>query len=515
MRQRFTRRTFLQTSSAIAGAVALGLGPSAKAARDRVVVRIDRDIQNLDPAFRIGAVESNIGRCVCRRLVMFKPGSFEWENDAAAEISQPDPKRIEFRLKPGMMFHGGFGEMTAEDVKFSFERFSQTGADGKKSSYAKDWAALDQVEVTGTYTGRLHLKNAAPALWLIAIADGSGLIVSRRAYDKLGDKAATQMIGAGPYTMAEWVPGQRILLRADPDYLGPKPHFREVVIRPIQEFKTAELAFRAGEVDFTRLLAANAAEFAKETSGRVVQRDSINYVWVGINVEKPPFDDIRVRRAIRSAIDVDEVLLAAYNGAVGRARALMAPGLLGHWKDAPVYKHDPAAAKKLLAEAGHARGLKARLTLLNRADNKNAALVMQANLKAVGIDLELEVLDGGSFWSMGKGEAGKNLELSLQRFGGKADPSFQTQWFLSEQTGVWNWQRWQNAEFDRLNAIGETTTDTEKRAAAYVQMQQLMDESAAYIWLTHESNVFATKNWLEPSIMPNGDDWQYRYFRET
>jgi peptide/nickel transport system substrate-binding protein len=235
---------------------------------------------------------------------------------------------------------------------------------------------------------------------------------------------------------------------------------------------------------------------------------------VGLNVEKPPLDDLRVRQAIRKAIDVDQVILAGYNGTVERANALMAPGLLGHWADAPVYQRDLEGAKKLLAEAGHAGGLDLRLTLLNQSQYVTAAQVIQANLAEAGINLELEVLDGGSYWSMGEGEAGENLELSLQQFGGKADPSFQSQWFVSEQTGEWNWQRWQNSEYDKLNAEAEATVDEEARAAAYIKMQQLMDESAAFIWLTHEVNMFASKKWLNPAILPNGDDWQYRHFEE-
>ena len=116
---------------------------------------------------------------------------------------------------------------------------------------------------------------------------------------------------------------------------------------------------------------------------------------------------------------------------------------------------------------------------------------------------------------MGEGEAGENLELSLQQFGGKADPSFQTQWFVSEPG-----RRMELAALEeRRTSTGSTSRRNRRptrRSASelYVQMQKLMDESAAYVWLTHEVNIFATKKWLKPSILPNGDDWQYRYFED-
>jgi peptide/nickel transport system substrate-binding protein len=516
MNFRLTRRRMLQGSAALgASTLATGWPRLAFAAgHERVVARIERDIQNLDPANRIGAVEGNILRAVQPRLAKFKPGVFEWEPDSAEKLEQVDDKTITFTLKKGIKWEKGYGEVTAEDVKFSFERFNP--AEGEKPTYAKDWGALDHVEVTDTYSGKIILKNPAPALWVIALADVSGCIVCKKAWGELGDKLKTSSVGAGPYTLAEWKPNESVTLRANPDYSGPAPAVKEIVLRPIQEPKTAQLAFRSDELHFTKLDDPAAADALKDdASADIIKQPSINYVWIGMNVEKKPLDDIRVRQAIRLAIDVDQVILAGYNGTVTRANALLAPGLLGHWDDAPVYQRDLEGAKKLLADAGISGGLDLRLTLLNQSQYVTAAQVAQANLAEAGINLKLEVLDGGSFWSMGEGDAGKNLELSLQQFGGKADPSFQTQWFVSEQIGEWNWQRWSNADFDKLNAEAESTTDEAKRKELYIQLQKLMDDSAAYVWLTHEVNIFATKKWLKPAILPNGDDWQFRDFKEA
>jgi peptide/nickel transport system substrate-binding protein len=411
------------------------------------------------------------------------------------------------------MFSHGYGEMTAEDVKFSFERFLQPGADGKRSAYAADWGALDKVETMGKYIGRIHLKSVSAAVWSTGIADGSGVIVSRRAVEELGEKFATQIVGAGPYYIAEWTPNQRMILKLNPEWKGAAVQFKEIELRPIADAKTAELAYRGDEVHFTRLEPAAVKEMERERSGRVLKQPSIHAAWIGLNVEKKPFDDDRVRRAVRLAIDVDEVLLAAYDGTVERANAILAKSMLGHWKDAPAIKRDVAQAKRLLAEAGHPNGFTTRLTVLNRATFQTAAQVIQAQLADAGIKVNLEVLDGGSFWSMGRGDNGKNLDMFLLRFGGKADPSFITQWFLPEQVGVWNWQRWVNADFKKIFDDGVTTLEGAQRAAHYIKLQQLMEQSNAFIWLTHEASAHATKSWLQPAILPNGDDHQYRYFR--
>jgi len=191
------------------------------------------------------------------------------------------------------------------------------------------------------------------------------------------------------------------------------------------------------------------------------------------------------------------------------------PSLVGYWKDAPVRKRDVAAAKKLLAEAGLASGFKTRLTVLNQAAYKTMAQVVQAHLAEIGVTVEIEALDGGSYWNSGKGDIGKNLDMSMQLFSAKMDPSFTSQWFVSEQVGVWNWQRWANPEYDSLHKLAASTVDEAERAKAMVRAQQLMDESAAFIWLTYDSNVFGAAAWAKPAILPNGTDWQFWNFAEA
>jgi peptide/nickel transport system substrate-binding protein len=116
---------------------------------------------------------------------------------------------------------------------------------------------------------------------------------------------------------------------------------------------------------------------------------------------------------------------------------------------------------------------------------------------------------------MGEGDKSKDLELTIIPYSSKFDPSFQTQWFLSEQVGVWNWQRWKSPEFDKLHKEAASITDPNKRAEKYIRMQQLLDESASCIWITHGVRDFAHAKWLKPAILPNGSNWQYRYFKEA
>lgn len=508
------RRTFLLGSSALS-MLPFARFAFAADARENPVVAIDMDIGNLDPGNRVGTTEDDIILACCQTLVRFKPGALDWDNDAAKSIKQVSDTEFEFELNPGQMFTGGYGEMTAEDVKYTFDRFIKGDKNGKKLTYADDLEALKEVQVTGKYTGKLILKHPSAALWLIGLADGSGAILSKKAVEELGDKIATTLIGSGPFMLKEWRPKEQFVVAANPDYKGPyKPHFQQITAKIIQDHKTSFLSYQAKELDFTAFDFDQFDTAKGLPDTKIIDIPGIDYTWIGINVEKGDLADIKVRQAIRWAIDVDAIIQGAYSGAVSRAKTLLAPGLLGHWADAPVYDRDVEKATALLAETGKT-GLTFSFTCLNDAQSLAVAQIAQANLAEVGITLNINALDGGAYWALGADDASKNLELSLIPYSSKFDPSFQTQWFLSSQVGLWNWQRWKSPEFDKLHQEGLETLDKKKREEIYIKMQELLDQSASCIWITHGRNLFVNASWLKPSLLPNGKDWQFEYFAKA
>jgi peptide/nickel transport system substrate-binding protein len=225
-----------------------------------------------------------------------------------------------------------------------------------------------------------------------------------------------------------------------------------------------------------------------------------------MNVDNPALQDIRVRQAIQKAVDVDAVLEAAYFGVAERATGIIAPGMPGH-RDIEPPKRDVEGALALLEEAG-ASGLALTLDILNKTERTAAAQVIQANLAEVGIEVTIQTHDSGTFWTLGDesaGDAWKNLQLHIQRFSMQPDPSFATAWFTPEQIGVWNWERFNSPEFGELHAQAIVETDPEKRHEMYVRMQDLMDESGAYVFLTHELNAAIYDDDLVPGLLPDGN----------
>lgn len=466
---------------------------------------IARDIQGrLDPAFRLGAIEGNIIRAICPGLIESDPSGSGWQLALARRVTAISDTAIGFELREGLAFNAGFGPVTAADVAFSYERFRRKGTDGELPPYADDWAALDGVEITGPLSGVIHLRAPSPMLWRSVLPDVSGCIISRRALEAGAyrlDRNPPLVVGAGNWDFSGWRPNERVMLRR----LGGGA-ISHIDLLPVREARTAELALRGDALQFAAVPPADLVTLRQPGLAQIA-RPAQNLVWIGINVQHPPFDDARVRQAIAASLDLDQLVAGAWDGAVPRAYAAIAPGMPGSWDDAPRPRRNVAAAHDLLAQAGHAKGLRARLLLLDRPDYQAVGVIAQAMLREAGISLDLDIRDEGAFWSAGGGDAGREVQLALQRFGGKPDPSFLLQWFTSARIGSWNWQRWGDAPFDALVAQAATTPNGPARDVFYGQAQSRMQQSGAFIFLTHELVSCAYRDWLQPAVLENGEDW--------
>jgi peptide/nickel transport system substrate-binding protein len=503
-----TRRGLVLSSAAMAAVSALGLDGRRALAQGGVLrSRFNEDMQVLDPGYMIGGVETTVQFATLPRLaipVRDASGTWSWgPSDYVSEIKQTDDGNVSFTLKPGFMWSDGYGEVTAEDVKFSFERMPGTDWGGR-------WPTLDKVEVKDKYSGVIKLKSPFAPLWLIAISSESGTILPKAAVEKLPEKKFTTQLPAqcGPYIMAEWQPKQKIIMKANPDYPGTKPAFPDVQLINVEDDKAAELAFEAGEVDISQVTPPTAARYKKTTppNSTLLQLPGPYATWMGMNTQHEKLKDIRVRQAIQRAVDVDSIIDAAYEGASPKAFGVVPLGLLGY-RTQSKYGYNPEEAKKLLADAG-VSGLSLELKVLNDAINVTTAQIIQANLGDVGIKVDIIPLDSGPYWNLGlesKGTDWKTLQLWTMRYRTSPDPHDMIQWFVKSQVGVWNWERWSDPEFEDLYVKGQAETDVEKRKQMYIRMQEIMEDTGAYVWITHEPAFFIHKNGIAPAFDAGGE----------
>ena len=500
------RRRFLQVTGL--GSVLAGLMPVRLASADGkpLYLRSRRDIAILDPGWMIGGTEIDLQYACLGSLAVFVPGEpLSWRPSAFVEsVKITDDTSIEFKLKSGIKWSGDFGELSAEDVKFSYERIADPA---NKADWKDKWHVLDHVEVTNKYSGVIKLKQPFAPIWFTTICDGPGCIVSKAAVEKVGGKYTTEFPAVcGPYRVAKWEPKQYIALKANPDWIGPKPAYENIEIRIVEDVKSAEIAFEAKELELTEISLDSVKRYRNNTANgtKLFEGPGLNWIWMGMNTEHPKLKDIRVRRAIQNAVNVDDIIASAYAGVAERSYGIVCPGLIGHRTTTAFEKPDPEKAKALLAEAG-VSGLTLDLKVLSQTQFTTAAEVIQSNLADVGITVKIVPLDPGPFWDLGlesKGTAWKDLQLYIQRFGDSPDPSQMAQWYVSSQVGVWNWERWKSPEFDSLYDQSLKESDQAKRAAMYLRMQEIMEETGAYVWICHEPAEIAYRDTLVPLILP-------------
>jgi peptide/nickel transport system substrate-binding protein len=486
------------------------LGSRAHAADYRALrVQVTGDAEVIDPANRSGIADEDIIPLIFSNLIKYKgDNSFEWELDAASDIRQVDDTHVRFSLRPGIQWTNGFGDLTAEDVKFTYERFLDTT---HKAVYKGDWDFLDHVEVQDKYSGVLVLKYPFVPLWSSTLPGASGAIICKKALEANGGKFPTDPpVSAGPYIVKELVPQQRQVLVRNPAWNGQRYEVDEFRMIVVADEKSAERAFEAGELDLSEVSATSVDRYRanppKEST--LVIRPSANYYWLGMNTEHPLYKDIRVRKAIQKAVNVDEVIKAAFGNTAQPAYGIVPTGLLGA-RTSVKYKYDPQAAKAELTAAGAGAGFSTTLHCMNKTEQITAVQVIQANLADVGIKAEIKALETGAFWALGqqaKGDMYKDLQLYLIRFGlgGTPDPFYATEWFTCEQVGVWNWERICNPEFDKLHKAALSEADPKKRAETYIRMQEMMEDTGAYVFLTHGNNAVLYRDSIVPSIMPQG-----------
>ena len=476
-------------------------------------LRLPKDIGNLDPAFIVGSEDDMVDRAVMDGLMRYNAEG-KAENQLAEWIKpSEDGLTIDFKLREGIMWQRGYGELTTEDVKFSFERFIDPALD---AAYKDDFASLDHVEIVDKYEGKIIMKEPQATLWTTTLPLTSGLIVSKKFVEEVGlEKFKTDIVGTGPYILAEWKPNERLVLKRNPDYWGTPPYYDEIQMVPIDDDKAAEVAMQAGELDFGLISLASSDKFQSDPSFKVQVTPSYSYSWIGLNVENPKLQDINVREAIRYGIDVPSILAAAYNSKAPQATALIPEGIVGAWTDAPAYQRDVAKAKEYMAKAGLTT-LDLNLAIQDTTEFRTWAEVVQQNLAEVGININIVPLDSSSFWDMGSGDKGKDVEMFAIGYSASGpDPAWFSMWFTCDQVGVWNWMRWCNTQFDQLHKDGIKTLDPAQRDKMYIEMQKLWDEAAISVWITDTPLVYVSKPNVDFVIYPGGLCPMLREFKAT
>jgi peptide/nickel transport system substrate-binding protein len=227
-------------------------GVSVAVRGNQLHIRNYADVGTLDPPYTISGAEGIVINAIFQGLLKFKQdGSWDTEPDAAEYFEQIDDTHYAFRLKPGQVFNNGFGEMTADDVKFSYERIIDPAI---SSLNAPDMGTFSHVEIHDRYSGTLVLHSPYAAFLTMAVAGSSGAILSREAVTSMGGRFGTNPpCSSGPYLFRDWQAKRKTVLERNPRWEGPEAAFEEIHVYTMTNDKASEMAFEAGQLDCAQI----------------------------------------------------------------------------------------------------------------------------------------------------------------------------------------------------------------------------------------------------------------------
>jgi len=384
------RRSFLKgassTTAALLGAPLISSSRAA-AAGDRLVVAVGQWGIETPFAWRSSQSEKTLWDCMHDPLIMRDPKTFEYRPGLATEWKPSNELRTwTFKLRSGVQFHEGFGEMTAEDVKFTVEQNLKPDSQGGSAPFFR--MHLDRIETPDKHTVVMHFKNRVwevPSNFTQFV--GYQNITSKKYIESVGeDKAALHPIGTGPFRHVEGKQGDYHRFEAVANHWRKTPAFKELVIRRIPDPATRLAGLRSGEIDIGNVF-GDYLDQARKAGLRIHETPNAACHWVVLQGQTTPDREDycptcpwagdpsdpksqanarKVRLALNLAVNKKTIVSALWKGLGSDAPFMywyypFHKGFSTDWKVPP---YDPERAKKLLAEAGHAGGFEVRMNPL-------------------------------------------------------------------------------------------------------------------------------------------------------
>lgn len=416
-----------------------------------------------------------------------------------------DGKEITLKLKAGVTFHDGT-PFNAQAVQFTFQRFKESGT---RSPIYGGIQQISGLEVVDDLTIRFVFKEPTANFWSTLTMPFAG-IISPASARKVAETGKGNLVGTGPFVLDKWQVGQSITLKRNPAYQwGPAlvenrtaPYLDALVFKVIPDATTQLAALETGAVDAIFVNQPDHHAKLKANPKMQVHETVLNsLIYLGFNCKKPPFADPQVRRALSHAVNKDEILRVALGGIGVTAFAPLPSSLPGFDASLKAFElgYDPKQAQALLKEAGFVQGsggtwekqgqpLKGVLLTSNRAPNDTIAVLLQSQLKAIGVPIEIQTLDSRAV--MDATTQGK-FDLLVWRYDWN-DPDALDIFLGTNRIGSTNRVAYSNPKVDALLAQGARELDAAKRKRIYVEAQKLILQDAPWQPLYVPLDVIAT-----------------------
>jgi peptide/nickel transport system substrate-binding protein len=496
--------TRLVIASLLIAAGTLG-GCSAKLPVDEgtLVIALPGSPVSIDPRLATDAYGEQILQMTHASLVR-RDAAGNTVPDLAASWEEKSRTEIVFRLRAGARFHDG-RPVSSADIRYTFEWI----LDPKNlSPHRSIYGVISRIETPDPQTVIFHLKEPF-APFIVGMTRGivpAG--TGARGYDPVP--------GAGAYKVDDFRMDEAISLSRHESYYGGPPAIAKVAVKFQSDSNVRFLELKKGSVNFVlNGIDPDLLPAAMKTPGLAIEEaEGSNVSYLGFNLRDPVLSDIRVRRAIAMAIDRETIVRTIWKGHADLADSILARGFWAHAEGLPRIRHDPAEAMRLLDAAGlsdpDGAGPKTRFSLSYKTSQnelrRRIAAVIQEQLRLIGISVEVQSLEWGSFFSdIKKG----NFQLYSLTWVGIADPDIFHYAFHSSQVppeGA-NRGRYANPEIDGLLAAGRRESSREKRKAIYRKVQEILSRDLPVFPLWVNRNILIRDGRLSGFVMRPDEDY--------
>lgn len=472
-------------------------GSGERTETDTLIFASSADATTLDPHNTTDSQSDQIVLMIYDGLIRFDE-NMNIVGDLATEWSLAEDGRTwTFHLRKGVRFHDG-SPFNAESVRRNFARVLDPEQNHKRLPL---FQAIEKVEVVDELTVRF-ITDYPFGAFEPTMAHVSAYILNPDLADMHGKKFGTSpetTSGTGPYKLVRWKKDLEVVLERNEDYWGEKGKLPRVIYRPIPEAASRVIALESGDVDVITHIPPADVTRLEAVEDLVIRKEvSIGAQQFRFHCKKEPFTDPRVRQAISYAIDRQVIIDNLLPGLAIPSTGPLTSKIRGR-ADLGEIPYDPDKAKALLAEAGYPDGFTTKITTTPRyLMGVEVTEAIAAQLEAIGIESEIEVMEWGTIRQLWGGLAHDECPLEMFIMGAGAS-SADADWglrpiFMTQPTNENNYGFYSNREFDEVIIQAMREIDPEKRNALYLRAQEIVYfEDPGAVWLYDNYHVVAMR----------------------
>ena len=470
-------------------------------------LRLSSNPTTLDPALIVDVTGGVIGAKIFNGLVRLDEKLSVVPDIAKNWKMSGDGKSYTFYLKEKILFSNR-KEVVAQDFKYSFERLLAPATRSpntwvlEKIKGAKDFIKGKTKDVSGIkiedkYTITIILEEPfTPFLNLLCMT--AAYVIPKEDVEMWGADFSTHPSGTGPFVLKEWRHNQYLKLEARNDYFEGKAKIKGIIYKIIPEDLTAVAEFESGNIDVISIPASEFKRYRESSQWKdfISSSPGINTYYLGLNSERPPFNNPILRKAVSYAIDRKKILNTIYEGR-GIPASGPVPPVLRNWPAPEVCEYNTEKAKSLLKEAGYPSGLNIKIYLTSDQEVLDILEVIQGYLMNVGIKAELRQLE----WSAYKNavNSGEPDAFWLSWWADYSDPeNFLFPLFHSSNLGAGgNRTRFKNSDVDALIEKGQKAVNKKLRNEYYQKAEEYIVNDAPWVFFWHRTEYTLRQKWVK------------------